>query len=126
VPNPSRVPILAPVGSAYICPLGSKERWELRAQPFGCNASTLTVLSILVAVLGTLTLGGMGAILVWFVRRIQHRWKEAEYEGLHPSKWRDLGFLASFVTVFASWGRSQRRSEADDDAESAETRPLLE
>lgn len=115
-----------PVGSAYICPLGSKERWELRAQPLGCNASTLTVLSVFVAVLGTLTLGGMGAILVWFVGRIRHRWKEAEYEGLDPSKWRDLGVLASFVSVFPRWGRSQRRSEVDDDAESAETRPLLE
>jgi hypothetical protein len=84
------------------------------------------VLSVVVAVLGTLTLGGMGVLLVWFVRRVRRRWKEAEYEGLDPSKWRDLGFVAPVAGLFPGLGRSQRRGEVDDDAESAETRPLLD
>ncbi|KAJ5332581.1 uncharacterized protein N7506_006364 [Penicillium brevicompactum] len=122
VPNTARVPIFAPIGAEGICPLGSKERWELRTQPFGCHASTLTVLSVLVAVLGTVALGGIGVLLVWFVRRVRRRWKEMEYEGLGPSKWRGLGFLAA---LFPSWGR-RRQIEEEDGEEDAETRPLLE
>ncbi|KAJ5561875.1 hypothetical protein N7535_003662 [Penicillium sp. DV-2018c] len=80
VPNPSRIPILAPIGSSGICPLGSKEEWELRAIPFGCHASTLTVLSVTVAVLGTLALVGMMVGMMWLVRWIRWRWKEDDYE----------------------------------------------
>jgi hypothetical protein len=79
----------------------------------------------MVAVLGTLTLVGMGLLLVWFVRRVQGRLKESEYEGLGPARWRNFGVISSFVSLFPSWSRS-RRSEVDDDEENAETRPLLE
>ncbi|GFF84545.1 hypothetical protein IFM47457_06511 [Aspergillus lentulus] len=63
VPNRSRVPILAPLDSSSICPLGSEERWELRALPFGCHVSTITFLTACVAVLGTLALVGLVALL---------------------------------------------------------------
>ncbi|KAJ5682200.1 hypothetical protein N7462_005365, partial [Penicillium macrosclerotiorum] len=82
VPNPARLPILAPLGSAQICPLGPKERWELRALPFGCNASTLTVLSIAVAILGTLAAIAVGSGVVYIAQGVRCRWKEAEYERL--------------------------------------------
>lgn len=118
-----RVPILAPIRSANICPLGSKERWELRAQPLGCSASTFTVLSVIVTVLGVLTLGGLGVVLVWCVRQAQRRWKDSEYEGIDSSRWRDPGLLVSFVNLFPRWAPGQSDTE---NGESAETRPLLE
>ncbi|KAJ5862762.1 hypothetical protein N7455_006830 [Penicillium solitum] len=127
VPNPSRVPIFAPFGSENICPLGSKERWELRAMPFGCNASTVTVLAVIGAVLTTLVLGVVGVGLVWLVCRTRRRWKEVEYEeldeeGQRSSRWRGwcLG-LGSFVGLFPQRSRTERQPEVDE-----ETRPLLE
>lgn len=118
-----RVPILAPIRSAGICPLGSKERWELRAQPFGCYASTFTVLSVIVTVLGLLTFGGLGVALVWCVRQAQRRWKDSEYEGIDSSRWRDIGILVSFVSLFP---RPESRQGDTEHGENAETRPLLE
>ncbi|KAL1962716.1 hypothetical protein VTN77DRAFT_9260 [Rasamsonia byssochlamydoides] len=57
VPNPSpNFPILAPLRNSDICPLGARERWELRARPFGCQVSTTTFLTAVGAVLGTLAL----------------------------------------------------------------------
>ncbi|KAJ5182200.1 hypothetical protein N7449_012347 [Penicillium cf. viridicatum] len=127
VPNPSLVPIFAPFGSENICPLGSKERWELRAMPFGCHASTVTVVSAMGAVLATLALGVVGVGLVWLVRRTRRRWKEVEYEeldegGQRSSRWRgwDLG-LASFVGLFTQWSRTEGQPEVEE-----EIRPLLE
>ncbi|KAJ5419242.1 uncharacterized protein N7487_002792 [Penicillium crustosum] len=127
VPNPSWVPIFAPLGSENICPLGSKERWELRAKPFGCHASTVTVLSVIGAVLTTLMLGVVGVGLVWLVYRTRRRWKEVEYgeldeEGQRSSKWRgwDLG-VASFVGLFPQRSRTESQPQAEE-----EIRPLLE
>lgn len=80
---------------------------------------------MVVAVLGTMALGGLGALLVWFVRRTRRRWKESEYEGVGPSKWRDLGFLVPLVSLFSNWGARPQGDEEDGD-EDAETRPLLE
>lgn len=118
-----RVPILAPIRSTDICPLGSKERWELRAQPLGCYASTLTVLSVIVSVLGVLALGVLGVVLVWCVRQAQRRWKDSEYEGIDSSRWRDFGLIVSFVSLFPGWASSQGDTENGEDAE---RRPLLE
>ncbi|PLB35427.1 uncharacterized protein BDW47DRAFT_128091 [Aspergillus candidus] len=64
VPNPSHFPILAPVLNTGICPLGQKERWELRAPPFGCHVSTVTFLSVVVSVLGTVSAIGAGVLAV--------------------------------------------------------------
>ncbi|PYI19369.1 hypothetical protein BO86DRAFT_328023 [Aspergillus japonicus CBS 114.51] len=70
VPNPSRVPILAPFGSSEMCPLGSKERWELRALPFGCHVSTVTFLTGVGGVLGTMAAFGLVVFLAWAGRRV--------------------------------------------------------
>ncbi|KAJ5382829.1 hypothetical protein N7517_000740 [Penicillium concentricum] len=134
VPNPSRVPIFAPFSSANICPLGSKERWELRARPFGCNASTLTVLSVMGAVLTTVALGAVGVALVWLMHRTRWRWKEAEYEqveeeGERSSGWRGWNSgLAFSVSFFPQWSWTEGRTEVEEEEEEeeAETRPLLE
>ncbi|KAJ5827160.1 hypothetical protein N7447_003923 [Penicillium robsamsonii] len=130
VPNPSGVPIFAPFGSASICPLGSKERWELRARPFGCKASTLTVLSVMGAVLTTTVLGAVGVALVWLVYRTRWHWKDAEYEQPdqeeRSSGWRgrNLG-LGSIAGFFPRWSWTEAQTEVEEEEE-AETRPLLE
>ncbi|EKV17647.1 hypothetical protein PDIP_30600 [Penicillium digitatum Pd1] len=132
VPNPSRVPIFAPFGSENICPLGSKERWELRATPFGCHASTVTVLSVFGAVFGTVALGALGVGLVWLVRWTRWRLKEVEYdqpdeEGQGSSKWRGWDWrLASLVSLCPQWRRTECQTEVEEEEEEAETRPLLE
>ena len=135
MPNPSRVPIFAPFGSENICPLGAKERWELRALPFGCHASTLTVVAVMSAVLAILALGVVGVGLLWLVRRTRWRWKETEYERAEraeradeeeqgSSRWRGwIWGLVSLASLFPQSGRIESHTEAEEDVE---TRPLLE
>ncbi|KAJ5314086.1 uncharacterized protein N7443_000970, partial [Penicillium atrosanguineum] len=79
VPNTARLPILAPLRSTHICPLGAKERWELRALPFGCSVSTTTLLSTAVAALSTVALIGVVYLVIGIVQRARSRWKEAEH-----------------------------------------------
>ncbi|KAJ5628112.1 hypothetical protein N7490_010340 [Penicillium lividum] len=113
VPNAGRVPILAPIGSDQICPLGSKERWEMRSRPLGCNVSTLTFLSVIVSVSGTVALFAIALLIIWLVRRARRRLKQTEYERLGEPQdswfaWLDLSSLLSL-----------------EGQEDAETRPLL-
>ncbi|KAF7906068.1 hypothetical protein EAF00_000347 [Botryotinia globosa] len=61
VPNTSPMKILAPIFSSNICPLWS-ERWELRAKPLGCHVSTITFLTFLGSIYGTLL--ALGIILL--------------------------------------------------------------
>ncbi|KAJ5950907.1 uncharacterized protein N7479_009320 [Penicillium vulpinum] len=135
VPNPSRFPIFAPFGSATICPLGSKKRWELRAPPFGCHASTLTVMSVTGAVLATVALGAVGVGLVWLIRWTRWRRKGAKHgqsdeEEEGPSRWRDWnsGFALS-AGLFSHWRRIECVTEECvteiEEREGEETRPLL-
>ncbi|EGD98290.1 hypothetical protein TESG_05669 [Trichophyton tonsurans CBS 112818] len=56
VPNTSPFPLLAPLTNNSICPLGTKERWEIRTRPFGCAVSSATFLTCIVSVIGTLLL----------------------------------------------------------------------
>jgi hypothetical protein len=79
VPNRSRLPIFAPISTPDICPLGPSERWELRARPFGCNVSTLTLLTALVAVAGTLAAVGLGFGIAWAVGTLRRRWRQRKY-----------------------------------------------
>ncbi|KAL2136257.1 hypothetical protein VTI74DRAFT_4690 [Chaetomium olivicolor] len=59
VPNTHPLPFLAPAYDEHICPHWS-ERWEIRTKPFGCNVSTVTSLSVVVSVLATLIVLGLG------------------------------------------------------------------
>ncbi|OAL34227.1 hypothetical protein AYO20_06482 [Fonsecaea nubica] len=64
VPNtvyPYPFGILSPLKTADLCPLGWRERWELRARPFSCRCSSMTFVSVVVAVLATL----LGLCLIW-------------------------------------------------------------
>lgn len=128
MPNPARLPILTPIGSANICPLSSKERWELRALPFGCKASTLTVLSVIVSILGTLAAIVMGFGMVYLARSVRRRWKETDRQGW---AWTGLEnkLLFSLARVLGK-GR-QRHDEqggilGEEARDNDETRPLLD
>ncbi|OJD17613.1 hypothetical protein AJ78_02312 [Emergomyces pasteurianus Ep9510] len=69
VPNSAPFPLLAPLTSSSICPLASRERWELRATPLGCNVSTLTFLTSVASVLGTVVLLLVGWVIVVLGRK---------------------------------------------------------
>lgn len=65
VPNPSpKYPLLAPINHPDVCPMGTKERWELRARGLGCNVSTRNFLSVSIAVLSSFVLMGLVALLI--------------------------------------------------------------
>ncbi|KAJ5767187.1 uncharacterized protein N7511_004803 [Penicillium nucicola] len=126
VPNTARIPILAPIGSETICPLGSKERWELRALPLGCHASTLTVLSVLIAILGTGAVGGVVLGVVWLVQRVRRHWKETESDRVSDGENSHGGYsgvlgIGTFLALFPGKGRLMEIEDGSD----AETRPLL-
>lgn len=104
----------------------------MRASPFGCNASTVTVLSVIVAVLGTLAFGGTMAGLVWLVRRTRRHWKETEYQRIESEEEGSSGWqawdsrLASLVGLLPYWGQTRDHTEVMDGEHEAESRPLLE
>ncbi|KAJ6109228.1 hypothetical protein N7486_001462 [Penicillium sp. IBT 16267x] len=139
VPNPGRFPILAPIGSDQICPLGSKERWELRARPLGCNASTLTVLSVIISISGTLALLAIVVLIVWFVKRVRRRLKQTEYVRLDDEtqdspwlgwlNWASLFSFAGLVsqgeTQTQTQGQGANQALAEEGQEDPETQPLL-
>ncbi|KAJ5127231.1 hypothetical protein N7448_008010 [Penicillium atrosanguineum] len=127
---------IPPLRSTHICPLGAKERWELRALPFGCSVSTTTFLSTAVAALSTVALIGVVYLVIGIVQRARSRWKEAEHGRLddqeRESSWcgcLDLGLVGSLFTGLfdksqGQQGQSQRL--LGDDQDDAESRPLLE
>lgn len=142
VPNPARLPILAPIRNDRICPLGSKERWELRALPFGCNVSTLTFLSVLGTTFGMLAMTGIGFVGYWMVRSLRRRWKSSDYERLdvdqpQSSRWGflEVGLFASLIGAVVGRGDDRGRESSsslregdgeEDRHEDGETRPLLD
>lgn len=110
--------ILAPIRTDTICPLGWKERWELRARPFSCRCSSMTFVSVVVAVVATL----IGVLLIWvgilFGRWIGRKWRARKVGWWRPSNWAPR------------WIRREKRdlptetvAEAHSSAE--ETTPLL-
>lgn len=131
MPNEARVPILGPLGSKEICPLGSNERWELRALPFGCYVSTFTVLSVLGTVIGMLLSVVLWYFMMWLVNQIRQRYKRTESEQMdQPGHIRrgvlGLGWLLSLGRTFSQGQMQGRSSTSTDDAQAAERRPLLE
>lgn len=74
VPNPSeKYPLLAPIDHPDICPLGSKERWELRARGLGCNVSTRNFLSVVVAVISSFVLVGLITLVLAGLKMMIYR-----------------------------------------------------
>lgn len=70
--------ILAPIKTENVCPLGWRERWEMRARPFSCRCSSMTLVSVVVAVLSTM----VGVLLLWLatllLRLLWRKWKKRE------------------------------------------------
>lgn len=68
--------ILAPIGDDSICPLSWRERWEMRAKPFSCRCSTMTFMSVVIAVISTLA----GVLLLWLLKllivRLVYKWRQ--------------------------------------------------
>lgn len=86
VPNdlfPSPFGILTPLKSDSICPLAWRERWEMRSKPFSCRCSTMTLMSVVVAVLGTL----VGLVLLWELWCLG-RWSVRRWRERRPGWWR--------------------------------------
>jgi hypothetical protein len=112
--------ILAPIKTEHVCPLGWRERWEMRSKPLSCRCSSMTLLSVVVAVLSTL----VGVLMLWLlsllVRLLLRKWKKREEGWWRFGHWRPR------------WTNSQRWPlwrEAPPDTEaiatSEEQRPLL-
>ena len=125
VPNtlfPFPFAILSPLKSESVCPLSWRERWELRAKPFSCRCSTMTLMSVVVAVFSTL----VALLLIWlFVKAV--RWGVRRWRGRKEGWWRiNLG----------SWGGSLRWRKKNEGVEvegagdatngDAERQPLLD
>lgn len=65
--------ILAPIKYEDICPLKWRERWEMRAKPFSCRCSTMTLISVVVAVLSTIAAILLLELFVIFIRWLIRR-----------------------------------------------------
>ena len=83
--------MLAPIHHEDICP-DSSERWELRTQPFGCDVSTTTGLSVMVSVLATLFLMLLIFITLVVGLRLRRYWKDKpratnRWKATWPSFW---------------------------------------
>jgi hypothetical protein len=75
--------ILAPIGHADICPLAWRKRWEMRAKPFSCRCSTMTLMSVTVAVMSTLV-----ALLLIFVSVRIGKWSTRRWKGGEEQWWK--------------------------------------
>ena len=86
VPN-TRFPwpfeIFVPVKYEDVCPLAWREKWEMRARPFSCRASSMTVVSVLVAFVATL----IGVLVLVVVFRLG-RWGVRRWRKRRPGWWR--------------------------------------
>lgn len=100
--------ILAPIKYEGICPLSWRERWEMRAKPFSCRCSTMTLMSVVVAIMSTLA----GVLLIWFtllaVRSGRRAWK-----GRKPGWWR----MGPFSFVHGSKVKTRKISRTNTDDE---------
>jgi len=75
--------ILAPIKDENICPLGWRERWEMRAKPFSCRCSSMTFMSVVVAVLSTL----LGVLLIWLLCLLS-KWSWKKWKAREPGWWK--------------------------------------
>ena len=107
--------ILAPIKTGSICPLSWRERWELRAKPFSCRCSTMTLMSVVVAVLSTLMAITLIQILVVLLRCSVRRWKKRQVGWWRVHEWRP-----SMPTL-----RQRQQAEENEEQRDEERQPLL-
>ena len=121
VPNAHHFPILAPIRNENICPLGWRERWEMRAKPFSCRCSTMTFMSVVVSVLSTLA----GVLLLWIFWKLGV-WARRRWSTRHSGWWKREGQKWTTRTMIC--GRRQKDAESTSAAQAnteEERRPLL-
>lgn len=109
--------LLAPIKYENICPLAWRERWEMRAKPFSCRCSTMTLMSVVVAVLSTLA----GFLLI-FVLTLLGKWMRKKWKAREDGWWRFWQWRPS-LPLTPKW-RRQRVEQGELNRE-AERRPLL-
>ncbi|KAE8549442.1 hypothetical protein EYB25_007963 [Talaromyces marneffei] len=134
VPNPTdKYPLLAPIDYPDICPLGAKERWELRARGLGCNVSTRNFLSVVVAVVSSFMLVGLMALIFhvlskmigWCMERRRSRSRRGgrrSHLGIIFYRGMDGGRVD---IIEDETGHRRERMSHDDGAFINETSPLL-
>lgn len=119
IPNETPLGILGPIWNPGVCPI-SDERWELRAKGLGCKVSTLTFLSVLVAILATIAVACWiwAAVSIWAWSR--RRWRKDR-----------LGFQTVRAAVVQRlrrrWTRNrhgQRGENMSNEAQAEQTRLL--
>lgn len=108
--------ILAPIKTESICPLGWRERWELRAKPLSCRCSTMTLMSSVVAVLSTLAVVTLFQILTMILKWATRRWRKRQ-----PGWWRFHEWRPSMP----QWRSSRRHVDSGEAQQDEERRPLL-
>ncbi|KAH8697380.1 hypothetical protein BGW36DRAFT_378586 [Talaromyces proteolyticus] len=125
VPNPSpNYPLLAPIEHPDICPMGAKERWEVRARGLGCNVSTRNFLSVSAAVAASFVLMVLVALLYACLKATARSCARRQDR-------RERGYL--HVVFFRGWGgrsdmeggRYERRRRERDGDRVDERSPLL-
>lgn len=109
--------ILAPIKYEDICPLSWRERWEMRAKPFSCRCSSMTLVSVVVAVVATLV-----GILLIYALIVLAKWSRRKWAVRQPGWWRPrTGILAGWIGK----GSHLKAQVGANEAEDEENRPLL-
>lgn len=111
--------LLAPIKYENICPLAWRERWEMRAKPFSCRCSTMTLVSVVVAVLSTL----VGVLLIWLLTLLG-KWAQRKWKSRRSGWWRFWKWQPWGPVLPISWKR--KRVQEVPTAIDQEREPLLE
>lgn len=124
VPSHSTFPLLAPIGDENICPLGWRERLELRTRPFGCRCSTFTLIAVLTSVVCTL-----GAVLLLWSLTVLVRWTLNRWRARSNDWWRVWCWQWKGRRRWPTWLLWQKGRQNDGatavEGEEQETQPLL-
>jgi hypothetical protein len=121
VPNAHPFPIVAPIHNESICPLSWRERWEMRAKPFSCRCSTMTFMSVVVAVLSTL----VGVLLIWMFWKLG-AWTVRKWRKRQPGWWRVDGKNCTRRIIICGRGiKDVDQTSVSPTATEEERRPLL-
>jgi len=117
--------ILAPIRTDTICPLGWRERWELRAKPFSCRCSSMTFVSVVVSVLATL----VALLLIWMGVKLG-QWGAKRWKARQACRWRMTNWTPRWFRRLKSGNKRDAATETEQRPETNvgaddERRPLL-
>jgi hypothetical protein len=114
------MPFLITLRKENICLLGWQERWKLHTKTFGRLSSTMTFMSVMIAVLSSM----IGVLLIWAAVKLGgwsvRRWKSIEERGggrSNPSK--------SMCPISCNGGRNQLCSNSRHRVANTERRRLF-